>query len=219
MAPESTTTVEIPKTRNIPAWLAVLLILLCAGGGGYLAYHFLLGGSDEKIVLLERAPNETIRPWRNNQWTMRTAGAGDADGILIFDPATSRLNFQIFRHDMSHEQNVLLWIEARPNIGGELDITDDQHDQLRKLATAAHVEPPKATMDALRGLFAAWAKAPAGKDKEDMETKLFSMLDDATKAIDAQSKAAQVAKADKVRAILTPDQLKKVPGVKLPWGG
>jgi hypothetical protein len=219
MATETTTTVEIPKTRNIPAWLAVLLILLCAGGGGYLAYRFLLGGSDEKIVLLERAPNETIRPWRGNQWMMRTANAGDADGQLIFDPANSRLNFQIFRHDLSHEQNVLLWIEARPNIGGELNITDDQHDQLRKLAAAAHVDPPKPTMDAIHDLFVQWVKAPAGRDKEDMENKLFSMLDDATKAIDAQSKAAAVAKADKVRGILTPDQLKKVPAVRLPWGG
>jgi hypothetical protein len=216
------TTVETPKARNIPVWLAILLILLCAGGGGFLAYHFLLGGSDEKIILLERAPSETIREFRPNQWIMRTTNAGGPDGQVVFDLTNAqkpKLNFQIYRHDLSHEQNVLLWLGARRNISEELKLTEDEHIKLNGLANAAHVEPPQATLDAMNALFQQWNKAPEGKDKEAMEDKLFTMLQDAVKSIDAQSKSAAIDKADKVRTILTPEQLKLIPGIRLPWGG
>src|ERR1700723_2252711 len=111
------TTVEIPKTRTIPVWLAVALILLCAGGGGFLAYRFLLGGSNEKIVLLERAPSETIRQARQNIWIMQTANPGGSNGQITFNlrtPSKPRLQYVIIRTDLSREQNFLLRIDSQP---------------------------------------------------------------------------------------------------------
>ncbi|HEX4125207.1 MAG TPA: hypothetical protein VHY37_10815 [Tepidisphaeraceae bacterium] len=209
----TTNTDEIPKTRSIPVWLAVLLILACAGGGGYLAYKFLLGGSNEKIVLLERSADETIRESGPQSWWMRTQDPDKTNGGVEFDlanPAKPILRYLIFRQDLTKGQQNLLTLDQNRWLADQLHITNDQQTKLSALEYAAHVPLPQATADAMRAMFIQWKNTSPGKAKEDLENKLFSMLSDATQSLNAESKAKVIAKCEKVQAILTPQQLKQL---------
>jgi hypothetical protein len=227
-----------PKTRDIPIWLTGVVLILCVVGGAWLVRWYTRDPGTQAVeVPLEdpatvaaaakfRGPlagyspvgggraqrdgtGDGVRATGNsgNAWIVR---AGEATMyVSLLKKGDYELNPSFIKQALTPEQAQVLMMRRRLMIDAamraQIQLTADQLDALRKVEDFKGMVIDTPDRLKLTNLFKAWRAAP----NDASEKPLVAALAEIAKRAAEPTKAFDAARVERVRKILTPEQVKR----------
>jgi hypothetical protein len=213
---------ETQESRQLPAWLNILIIIVCIGAGGAFVWWYIRTPVPRGTVVLGDAPARQAaiaRPQSGITQIVNTpeVSAWRARGgnvvMEIRQPKTGDATYE-FRYMrasfLTPEQldlrTIFLRVVSDPSVAKYIEATPEQMAKLEPLPRMVLVQMDDADRNRLLEL---WKSYNTTTDKSAAEKPLTSALEEiGNKSLDA-SKQAAAQQCDLVKQTLTADQIKK----------
>ena len=166
------------------------------------------------MTRMPQLPPAAIEKTDDNNWIVR----GNTGGMRVQRGATGKFKFNYFFASFRPPPEALaLWSAQRRALhdqamAKEWEITPDQLKQLKalKLDGSPAPKPSPADQQAVEGLWASYVSTTDGASRMDLQKKIVEKLDESAKSSVDAARQSVSDHADKLKQILTPDQVTKM---------
>jgi hypothetical protein len=202
-----------PPVREIPAWAVVAVILACLAGFAWFVWaNWLRSGPAERIVFLDRGPDDGVKQLLPGRFEVRSGNAaltvtkkGDNDADLDFRWAKQEY--------LTAEQIKMLTIVLRLSrdqaMADELGVTPEQMERLKANRAKAKVELGESDRLRLKDMFFAYDSEKDKDAKRKAETKLIKALDAVAAQLEGPARQIAADRTADAQTILSEDQIQR----------
>jgi hypothetical protein len=209
------TAADAPKpVREIPPWLVAVVVLGCIAGAGWFVWtNWLRSGPAERIVILDRGPDDGVKPSGANRFDVRSGNAA-LTVTKTPDGKDADVQFKWAKQEyLTPEQIKVLTVVFRvaqdPGMAAEMRVTPEQLVQLKDNRAKAKVELPAGDRDRLKSLFLAYDAEQDKDAKRKAESKLIKALDAVAAELEGPAKQLAAERTAHAQSVLTPDQFQR----------
>jgi hypothetical protein len=206
---------DAPKpVREIPPWLVAVVVLGCvAGAGWFLWTNWLRSGPAERIVILDRGPDDGVKSPGGGRFDVRSGNAA-LTCTKTPDGKDAELQFKWAKQEyLTPEQIKVLTVVFRvaqdPGMAAEMKVTPEQLVQLKENRAKAKVELPERDRDRLKSLFLAYDAEKEKDAKHKAESKLIKALDAVAAELEGPAKQLAAERTAHAQAVLSPEQFQR----------
>jgi hypothetical protein len=205
---------DAPKpVREIPVWAVVGVVLICLGGAAWFVWaNWLRSGPAERIVFLDRGPDDGVKQVLAGRYDVRSGNA--ALTVIKKGDAGADLDFRWAKQEyLTAEQIRMLTIVLRLTrdqaMAEELNMTPEQMERLKANRAKAKVELSESDRARLTTLVLAYDAEKDKDAKRKAETKLIKALDAVAAQLEGSAKQLAAERTADAKTILSEEQLRR----------
>jgi hypothetical protein len=213
-AGEAPVAADEPKpVREIPVWAVVGVVLVCLAGAAWFVWaNWLRSGPAERIVFLDRGPDDGVKQTLPGRFDVRSGNAaltitkkGESDADLDFRWAKQ----EYLTPDQIKMLKIVLRLSRDQAMADELSVTPEQLERIKANRAKAKVELSDSDRSRLKDLFLAYDAEKEKNAKRKAETRLIKALDTVAARLEAPAKQLAADRTADAKAILSDEQIQR----------
>jgi hypothetical protein len=204
---------EPKRVREIPAWLVSAVVLACAGGAAWFVWtNWLRSGPAERIVILDRGPDDGVKPAGPGRFDVRSGSAGltvTRTGGRDADLAFRWVKQEYLSADEKETLTVVMRLVQDAAMAAAVQATPDQVARLKANRARAKVQLAEPDRERLKELFLAYDAETDQAARRAAETKLIKALDAVAAQMEGAARRTAAERTAEAKKILTPEQFQR----------
>jgi hypothetical protein len=205
---------DAPKpVREIPVWAVIGVVIACLAGGAWFIWtNWLRSGPAERIVVLDRGPDDGVKQVFAGRYDVRSGNAaltvvkkGDADADVDFRWAKQ----EYLTGEQEKVLKMILRLTRDQAMADELGVTAEQMERLKANRAKAKVELSESDRSRLKDLFLAYDAEKDKDTKRKAETKLIKGLDAVAAKLEPAARQIAADRTADAKSVLSEDQIKR----------
>ena len=205
---------DAPKpVREIPPWAVVGVVVACLAGAAWFVWaNWLRSGPAERIVILDRGPDDGVKQLMGGRYEVRSGNAaltvskkGDNDADMDF----RWVKQEYLTPEQIKMLTIVLRLSREQAMADELGVTPEQTERLKANRAKAKVELTEADRSRLKELFLAYDAQKDKDTKRKAETRLIKGLDAVAATLEGPAKQIAADRTVDAKSILTEEQIQR----------